>query len=301
MLAAGCGHDDPEHLARRTIGSEGGQISSKDGVLTIAIPPGALDRPVTVQIVPSDTPPEVLFGAYRVQPDIPLRDAAVVTYRKGLPTSFARVRVAAIGHDEFAHGSGHWRPLPLLELDPRHGLVSGTDRELSLFYAAMEIDDSGSGSSEGTDGDDSLGTDGSTSSGETDARTETVSSDSTGYGPLSHALDIQPLWDAHCLGGGCHEPVEEGGNPTAAVRLGGDAYPAIVDVFPAVATVPYVRPGSPAESYLMHKLDGTHALSADQGGCGCSGSGVSMPLGQEPLPLATRNLIRAWIEQGAPP
>jgi hypothetical protein len=60
-----------------------------------------------------------------------------------------------------------------------------------------------------------------------------------------------------------------------------------------------VAPGNPAQSWLMHKLDGT--LSS-QAVCAASNSpcGVSMPQGSELLPAHERAMIRAWIEMGAP-
>ncbi len=47
-----------------------------------------------------------------------------------------------------------------------------------------------------------------------------------------------------------------------------------------------VSPGDPANSFLMHKLDGTQDC------------GSRMPFGQAQLPAATRDAIRAWIQGG---
>jgi hypothetical protein len=49
-----------------------------------------------------------------------------------------------------------------------------------------------------------------------------------------------------------------------------------------------VSPGKPDSSYLIQKLEGHAAV------------GGQMPLGQAPLPQATINVIRLWIQNGAP-
>ncbi len=50
-----------------------------------------------------------------------------------------------------------------------------------------------------------------------------------------------------------------------------------------------VAPGNPDNSYLIDKLEGTQPV------------GGRMPLGQQPLPQTTINVIRQWITDGAPP
>jgi hypothetical protein len=52
-----------------------------------------------------------------------------------------------------------------------------------------------------------------------------------------------------------------------------------------------VEPGNSAQSYLMHKLDGTQTT--------VGGFGSQMPIGGS-LPTATLEGIRAWINSGAP-
>ena len=52
-----------------------------------------------------------------------------------------------------------------------------------------------------------------------------------------------------------------------------------------------IEPGSSANSYVMHKLDGTQAT--------VGGSGGQMPLNGSALSLEERNAIRGWIDDGA--
>ena len=68
------------------------------------------------------------------------------------------------------------------------------------------------------------------------------------------------------------------------------AYAALVNA-PSVESpgLKRVDPGNPAGSYMLHKIEGT-----------ASGGG-RMPLGGPPLPQATIDIIRQWIQSGAPP
>ena len=64
-------------------------------------------------------------------------------------------------------------------------------------------------------------------------------------------------------------------------------------VHAAFCPLSLVTPGDSSQSYLMHKLDGTHL--------GVGGSGDSMPPGLPLLDQDTRDGIRAWIDDGALP
>lgn len=52
-----------------------------------------------------------------------------------------------------------------------------------------------------------------------------------------------------------------------------------------------VHPGKPEESYMMHKLDGSHLEAG--------GQGERMPFGQPQLDEVVRDKVRAWIRAGA--
>ncbi len=284
-----CREENDERTVRANIGPGGGQISSHDGVLTVLILPGALESTQEFVINPSDTPPPIFGPAYRVQPDVELALNAEITYDRVLPNDPTGAAVAAIRKADFEAGSATWIELPTVELDVADQLVTATDTEVSLFYGLLQGDDiSGTTSSttvsptEDTVGDtDETGSSGSESGDDSS-------------GPLSHAADIDPIWVENCLGMGCHSPGQ------AAPNLEDDAYAAIVGVMPVSAAVPYVTASDPQASYLMHKLDATHALEANLGGCGCGGAGLPMPSGAELLDESVRDTVRSWIEQGAP-
>ncbi len=128
---------------------------------------------------------------------------------------------------------------------------------------------------DGGGGDDEAGT------------TDTTDTTDTA-GELSHAADIQPIWDASCVAG-CHEP---GGTVESVLDLSGDAYAAIVDVNSGQAIGrKLVAPGDSMESYLIAKLEGNQIAAG--------GTGAAMPLGTA-LDAATIQTIKDWIDAGAP-
>lgn len=111
-----------------------------------------------------------------------------------------------------------------------------------------------------------------------------------------------PTWEAvqavvsrSCTFSSCH------GATRAFPRLSADvAYAALTTEMSMQApSLRLVTPGDPAQSWLMHKLDGTMGArpecAADRARCG-----ASMPMGADLLPAAERELIRAWIRAGAP-
>ena len=105
---------------------------------------------------------------------------------------------------------------------------------------------------------------------------------------LSHAADIQPIWEASCVTG-CHAPM---GN-ASFLDLSGDAYAVLVDVESGQAAgVDFVVTGDSGASYLVNKLRNTQA--------GAGGSGAQMPLGGS-LDEASIATIEAWIDAGAMP
>lgn len=115
---------------------------------------------------------------------------------------------------------------------------------------------------------------------------------------VSFSKDVMPIFGQSCAFSTCHGSTVGNAN---GVFLGKDAarvHAAIVGVKgDELATMPFVTPGNPRESYLMRKMDGSQcALDAQCAGGSCQGS---MPKNEEPLDLATRDKVRRWIAQGA--
>lgn len=103
---------------------------------------------------------------------------------------------------------------------------------------------------------------------------------------VSFSKAVAPILRVQCAT--CHMSGDEPGGmklyPSAA-------YQSLVGVASAGSPLQRVAPGKPKQSYLLHKLQGTHL---DVGG-----AGVQMPFAQPPLPEDSLQLIRLWIEQGA--
>jgi hypothetical protein len=53
-----------------------------------------------------------------------------------------------------------------------------------------------------------------------------------------------------------------------------------------------IEPGDPEQSYLVHKLRGTHGMAG--------GGGARMPIADAPLDDAEQAAVEAWIASGAP-
>lgn len=157
----------------------------------------------------------------------------------------------------------------------------------------------GGGSNDMTEGTGVTdGTTDSTTDSVTDGTTATAPTTSTGEpettmgATLSHAIHIQPIWDASCAPY-CH--TLGGTGATWFILDEGVAYDELVNVsslsFPELVRI---VPGDPDNSYLWHKINDTHV---DFGG-----GGTSMPPPPSaPLSDDDRDTIRQWILEGCPP
>jgi hypothetical protein len=139
LAASGC-PEPPEdgEIARRVIGPSGGLVTSVDSVLTLAIPPGALEEELELFIERSREPPPVFGQAYLVRPNPELRYDMTVTYRQELPDDTSGLAVGGVDAVEFEAGRGQWEPLPILRVDRQAKLVSGLDDGVSIFYALLD-------------------------------------------------------------------------------------------------------------------------------------------------------------------
>ncbi|MCA9706908.1 MAG: hypothetical protein KDK70_13730 [Myxococcales bacterium] len=151
-----------------------------------------------------------------------------------------------------------------------------------------------SGCDSGGDDDTAGGTTNATTTGADTGMDSTGADSSGGSSDLSHEVDIQPIWDAHCTTA-CHEV---GGEWSILDLSPGVAYGAIVDVMSAqVSTMAFIAPGDVDNSYLWHKINKTQIMAG--------GGGLDMPkarTGEEATVMTQEELdtIEAWIMAGAP-
>ena len=103
--------------------------------------------------------------------------------------------------------------------------------------------------------------------------------------------DVQKIFTSNCALSGCHA----GTNPQQGMNLSvGQTFANVVNVQAMeLSTMNRVTTDEPDNSYLVHKVQGTHL--------NVGGSGNRMPLGRSPLTQMDIDLIRAWIEAGALP
>lgn len=103
-----------------------------------------------------------------------------------------------------------------------------------------------------------------------------------------YSADIQPIWDARCTTA-CH-----GGTVAAGgLRLNGDSHAELVAVSSSgLPSMHLVSPGDPANSYLWHKLMGSHQS--------VGGTGSVMPKNGGPLTQGQLDVIESWILANAP-
>lgn len=114
-----------------------------------------------------------------------------------------------------------------------------------------------------------------------------------GSTPLSvYTTAVQPIWNLKCTS--CHI----GGSPPASLNLSAaNSYGALVNVNASqLATMKRIKPNDVANSYLVHKVQGTHVGVGGVGGKmppGCSGASC--------LSATELQAVKDWINAGAPP
>jgi len=111
---------------------------------------------------------------------------------------------------------------------------------------------------------------------------DSVTAPDTTPGDVSYAADVQPLFDANCVG--CHGA---GGNGGLDLRTG-QSRAALVGVTSPTYGAVRVVAGDPDASVLYDKLTGGGVY------------GQPMPPSGTPLPPAALETIRRWIADGAP-
>jgi hypothetical protein len=104
--------------------------------------------------------------------------------------------------------------------------------------------------------------------------------------PVSFAKDIAPLLKSHCAP--CHLTGEEPGQMALHPK---GAYKSLVGAQSTESRLLRVKPGSASDSYMIHKLEGTHLE--------VGGAGMRMPMEGAPLTPDEIGMIRRWIDAGA--
>ncbi len=115
------------------------------------------------------------------------------------------------------------------------------------------------------------------------------------YDPYTYGLaaDIQPIFDGACIG--CHSDYPEYGYYAPwgldlnAGLSWGNLYGVAAGGLPSMNRV---EPGNSGSSYVIHKLEGTQLT--------VGGQGDQMPLYGPYLDAATIDMVRTWIDEGAP-
>ena len=109
---------------------------------------------------------------------------------------------------------------------------------------------------------------------------------------VSFATDVQPVLSGSCAFSGCHGTTNTRPSSKPMVLATGQAYDQIVNVSAGeLATMMRIKPSKPDSSYLVHKIQGTHAT--------VGGTGQRMPLGQPALAQTQIDMIRTWVSEGA--
>lgn len=108
---------------------------------------------------------------------------------------------------------------------------------------------------------------------------------------LTFIVDIAPIWKTYCAGFGCHDDPYEADSHEAFLQEW------VGQVSPVADEMLRIAPGDPAQSFVMHKVDGTQLCAGIA--CSFQGCGLAMPPGEQPLTEDRRSLFRVWIAQGA--
>lgn len=98
---------------------------------------------------------------------------------------------------------------------------------------------------------------------------------------LSFRNDIQPIFDANCVV--CHM---NGATQGGLTLESGSSYQALVRQASRQSALQLVSPAKPDESYLIHKLKGTHLK--------VGGKGSAMPMDNKLI-----DTVGVWIKEGA--
>jgi len=112
------------------------------------------------------------------------------------------------------------------------------------------------------------------------------SAQSANEATVSFAREINPILRQRCAV--CHVTGQE---PGLLSLVPTKSYGALVGQDSVQSNLKRVEPGNPEQSYLYHKLMGSHLEAG--------GEGLRMPFAAPPLNRAQTDLVKHWIEEGA--
>jgi hypothetical protein len=120
---------------------------------------------------------------------------------------------------------------------------------------------------------------------------------------VSFKADVMPIFAANCASASCHGIADSPqGNLFLGAQLakGADAdmvHTGLDATSVQLPTMKFVVANDPANSYLMHKLDGDQCMFGDA----CIGGDcmATMPFSDTMLSVDDRDTVRRWIAQGA--
>jgi hypothetical protein len=118
---------------------------------------------------------------------------------------------------------------------------------------------------------------------------------------VSFKNDVLPVFVQSCTFTSCHGSMTANNGVYLGEHMGATSSATVIAnlMKPTqdLVTMPFITPGNPGESFLMHKMDGdqcTLDMKCTNGTCQ-----TSMPQGDPILPVANRDIVRRWIAQGA--
>jgi hypothetical protein len=307
-----------------TIGATGGTVQGAG--LSVTIPAGALDAQVAVTVTPIASPTAGAVGtAYEIGPTGTQFKSPVTiafAYTPGElggrpPASFAVSTLVA----------GTWQAIGAPSVDVQALTIAGQTMHLSPYALVAQTPMAAVDAGPMDDADrqaDASSPDGSVVDG--GASDAAIGFGDCGAAPVSFANDVMPVFAQGCsLTSVCHGQM--GNTGEANLFLGaydgttspGVVYAGIVDVRSVEdPSMNQVTAGSPATSFLWHKIDPTAQGGVDLNspalGSGCQGAissvscsdcTASMPCGglmpylSEPLAAQDLCTVGSWIAQGA--
>lgn len=165
------------------------------------------------------------------------------------------------------------------------GIAKGA--ALAASFVALLVACSGDPSSGAASGEQGVGSSGACTPYAAPASTDLAKP------TVSFARDVAPIFAQSCTFSSCHATAASEGH----LVLKGDGVRArLLKGSLRLPSMPYVTPGHPEQSFLMHKLDGDSCTLDAQ--CVDGDCLDTMPKGGDPLPQDQRDTLRRWIAQG---